>query len=940
MDTSKAKGLLTSTILFVCSALALTVIQVPYGISFLAWVAWVPFLVACFSSSRTRWLLWASYPIALTHWLSNVYWVGYVTMPAYILFCFYLALYWPLLIITIRFCVERMNMPCPWREQKGVFLQRRWPVPLFLAMAVLLVGAEAWQGILLTGFNWRFLAHSQYKHLALIQIADLTGQLGISFLIALVNGLVAELIVKGRRIGWSKMLRPGNGVKVLFVGSLIAASILYGNRRIKQTDQFVTDGPKVGSVQSNIPSQIKELDEAAEPILQDLIQRSNQCFEAGALLVAWPETIVLASLNPGYVQYCRPDTQPRLFNAMLGRHTEENHGYVLTGAHGADLVFEDDEPVITDRYNTAFLYRPDGTQDPQRYDKIHLVPFGEYIPFKDTVPPLYNLVMSLSPYEYDYHLTAGTEHTVFEIDQSGQTYRFGVLICYEDTDEQITRRTVLGRSGRKRVDFLVNVSNDGWYVRYRPPAGPSIDPNAITLPDGYRLNEGTIVPSQELAQRTVITVFRAVENRVSILRSVNTGISCLIDSVGRIHDDFAAGDLPKEAMKRQGIGGWFVDTIPVDHRITAFSRTGPILKHIAAVLFALVALPAVFMERKRRMKSKILWATFILILLAVTVGCNLMDEQVIPSGTSPEPFSSQANALRDDALSLLRNALTNENSYIRTNAIEVVAATDRHELMPIVTNLLRDEIAPVRFAAALAVGDTTYEAGQFAAQELLNDVDERVRLGAAYALVKLGKTSYEDRIRTALRNRDHTAQANAAMLLGKLGHRKDIVLLYDVLNSTQANSQVRIQAVESIARLGDDRVYRDKLWPLLISIYPDDRVMGIRGMGALGTELARNALLTMLQDDVQEVRLAAAEQLGRLGDRSGEQEVLDYLAQMPTTTEQTLVANSLATHAIGSIGTDRLKPYLPRLLNDSSPTIQLAAAQSALFLSPHPQRNR
>ncbi|MBN1816510.1 MAG: HEAT repeat domain-containing protein, partial [Sedimentisphaerales bacterium] len=121
-------------------------------------------------------------------------------------------------------------------------------------------------------------------------------------------------------------------------------------------------------------------------------------------------------------------------------------------------------------------------------------------------------------------------------------------------------------------------------------------------------------------------------------------------------------------------------------------------------------------------------------------------------------------------------------------------------------------------------------------------------------------------------------------------------------------------------------------WPLLISIYPDDRVMGIRGMGALGTELARNALLTMLQDDVQEVRLAAAEQLGRLGDRSGEQEVLDYLSRMPASSEPTLVANSLATHAIGTIGTDRLAAHLPGLLKDPSPTIQLAAVQSILLL--------
>ncbi|MBN1816713.1 MAG: apolipoprotein N-acyltransferase, partial [Sedimentisphaerales bacterium] len=805
MGVKKAKSLLPSTILFVCSAVALTVIQVPYGISFLAWVAWAPFFVACFSSAPTRGLVWVSYSIALVHWLSNVYWISYVTMPAYILFCLYLALYWPLLIMAIRFCAERTGMPCPWQEQEGIFLRPRRPIPLFVIIAVLLVGAEAWQGILLTGFNWRLLAHSQYKHLGLIQIADVTGQLGISLLVALVNGLAAEWIIEGRRDGWGKLLRAGNGVKAFFVGGLIAGSILYGNWRIQQTDRYVSEGPLTGSVQPNIPSQIKELSEAAEPIVQDLIRHSDACFETGALLAAWPETIVLASLNPGYVQYCRPDSPPQRLDAMLGEHTRKNRGYVLAGAHGADLLFQNDEPVITDRYNTAFLYRPDGMQDPKRYDKIHLVPFGEYIPFKNTVPALYNLVMRLSPYDYDYDLTAGTEHTVFTIDQNGQIYRFGVLICYEDTDEQVTRRTVLARNGRKRVDFLVNVSNDGWYVRYRPGAESGADPNTMTLPGGYRLNEGTILPSQELAQRTVITVFRAVENRISILRSVNTGISCLIDSVGRIRDGFVAGDLPKDAMKRQGVAGWFVDTIPVDQRITIFSRIGPLLKYVAAVLFAVAVLPAVFMERKRRMMTKIAWAICIFILLAVTVGCEQPQEPLAPTIHDTNPSaSSPAKAWRDDALSLLRNALTHENSYIRTNAAEVVAATEHRELMPMVTNLLRDEVAPVRFAAALAVGDMKYEAGRFGAQTLLKDPDQRVQIGAAYALARLGKTEYGDRIRTGLRNQDHTVQANAAMLLGKLGQRKDIALLYETLNSTQVNSQVRIQAVESIARLGDD----------------------------------------------------------------------------------------------------------------------------------------
>ena len=235
---------------------------------------------------------------------------------------------------------------------------------------------------------------------------------------------------------------------------------------------------------------------------------------------------------------------------MISEHTKER-AYVLLGAHAVNIGLQQDEYVVTDRFNSAFLYRPDGEQDPKRYDKIHLVPFGEYIPLRDSIPFIADLVVKLSPYDYDYHLTHGAEYTIFEMADGQDTYGFGVLICYEDTDPAVTRKMVVGAGGAKRADWLVNISNDGWYVRYK---------------------DGKVLPSTELGQRTAISVFRAVENRISILRSVNTGVSCIIDSVGRIKDDYLAGDLPKKAMARQGVAGWFVDQIATDERVTFFSQ--------------------------------------------------------------------------------------------------------------------------------------------------------------------------------------------------------------------------------------------------------------------------------------------------------------------------------------------------------------------------------
>jgi len=522
----------------------LTLIQAPFRGGFLAWVCLVPFILICRPRASARRLIWTSYAVSFLYWLGNLYWIGLVTVPAYILFSMSQGLYWPILAVSIR------------------FVRRKWPGCLVFAVPLLFVGAEAWQGIIYTGFGWRLLAHSQWNNLTVIQIADIFGQLGVSFVIALVNGLIAELIIAAAQ---RRLLRPSGLVKVGIVGGILAATLLYGNHRLIETPNHVRPGPLVGSVQPNIPSDVKEMSESGDDILTGLMAESNACFDAGARLVAWPETIVLSSLNRGYVDLCGEDTRPKVYDRTIANHTK-GRGYVLLGAHSATVVIRE-QPTITDRYNSAFLYTPEGTQD-GRYDKIHLVPFGEYIPFRESLPILYNLILKLSPYDYDYNLTKGTEYTTFKISDQTRTYRFGVLICYEDTDPTVTRRMVVSADGAKKADWLVNISNDGWYVRWK---------------------DEKVLPSVELRQRTAITAFRAVENRIGIVRSVNTGISCIIDSTGRIRDGFQSGTLPQAAMDRQGVAGWFVDRIVIDDRTTLFSRYGRWLDVVCGLAVALVA---------------------------------------------------------------------------------------------------------------------------------------------------------------------------------------------------------------------------------------------------------------------------------------------------------------------------------------------------------------
>jgi len=332
-------------------------------------------------------------------------------------------------------------------------------------------------------------------------------------------------------------------------------------------------------VQTNVPQSVKISSDADDVgmIFEELILNSGAAFEAGAELTVWPETMVQAILDERVQRFLDSSHYYKVFDERLKEHSR-GRGFVLVGAYGGTVEFGEDLSIdLTSRYNSAFLYRPDGQQERNQYNKIHLVPFGEVVPFKKSIPWLYKLLMKFTPYDYDYSLDYGEEYTVFEMAGRGgdgeQIYRFGVLICYEDAVPLIGRRFALDEQGGKKVDWLVNISNDGWFVKFK---------------------EGRVCPSTELSQHTAVCVFRAVENRVSVVRSVNTGISCLIDSEGRVKDGFSAGNLPGEAMKRQGMSGWFVDKVPIDRRVTFFSKYGQWLDLICAFVFVLFVILPLF----------------------------------------------------------------------------------------------------------------------------------------------------------------------------------------------------------------------------------------------------------------------------------------------------------------------------------------------------------
>ena len=328
----------------------------------------------------------------------------------------------------------------------------------------------------------------------------------------------------------------------------------------------------------------------------------------------------------------------------------------------------------------------------------------------------------------------------------------------------------------------------------------------------------------------------------------------------------------------------------------------------------------------------------ITICLCLSVLCLSLTGCDIPLDTRPEPVINKSatqsivsvKKLKPQALAILKKGLRHDNAYIRNHAVEVAAASNCRDMMPEILTCLGDSSTAVRFAAASAIGDMRCFGYEKQVKGLLNDTNENVQIAAAYALVKLNQPAYHQAIRQAAGSLDQTVRANAVLLLGKLGDRDDLDLLYSILYDSDSLDKVRLQTVESIARLGDERIYRSKLWALLISKYADDRVMGIRGMGALGTTEARNAILTMLQDDVTEVRLTAAEQLGQLGDNRGEEEVYRYFQTSPDLNRVDM-ANNMAVMAIGRIKSGRLNVHLPGALASQSEFIRLLAAQSVLL---------
>lgn len=591
-------------LLFALTATALAWVFPPYGLWPLTFVCLVPWVVGVCRTHRAWLVHWLSFFVGWGFFLVALRWLMPVTGLGYAALALYLGLYWTLAAWAIR-------------TGRRHGLSPMWTLP------AVWVGCELLRATAMTGFPWLFLSHALYRLTPLIQISDLTGAYGVTFLAALVNGVFVELALRR----WPGP-GPASGRRTLRAGALVTlallvAALVYGYVRLAQGERAASTlppGPRLAVVQHDFPLvSTPPYGDHPYVVLASYLALGAEAARHKPDLIAFPETVWSTYQNLDFMERREvvPDVAPGSWergylahtavaafasgdygrvNAVIGelegqlqrmaasrrdgaaaqvlpRLPKEN-GPGCTTLVGSVSVAQFPEATYPKArfYNSALVYDADGTQRRQRYDKNHLVPFGELVPFRQRkflgidLHPLYRQLNALSPFSHggqiEYSLTPGSELTVFELHTPAGSYRFGTPICYEDATPYIIRRFVW-EGARRRVDFLINISNDGWFQH-----------------------------SNELPQHLAICAFRAVENRVSIARAVNTGISGFIDANGRIRSVVA-----KDGRSwGPGIVGYDLQTIVLDDRVSVYGRFGDWFAG-ACLLFATALWAAAVFER-------------------------------------------------------------------------------------------------------------------------------------------------------------------------------------------------------------------------------------------------------------------------------------------------------------------------------------------------------
>jgi apolipoprotein N-acyltransferase len=434
-----------------------------------AWFFLVPLLL-CIRGKKGKDAFLLGAFAGVIAYLGLIYWVvvavhryGNIPLPLAIpillLLVIYLSLYWGAFAFFVSYVRE-----------KGAWIT-------LLALPALWVGLEYLRSLLLSGFPWALVGYSQYVNTPVVQIADITGVYGVSFLLIVCNTLIFLWIVR-----WRERKRvPLQGT--IFTMILLAVVGAYGFWKINTaltTDKKLT----IGVAQGNIEQDVKWDKEFQKETLEIYRKLSVELRRASPHLVIWPETAVPAYFPSG----------TGLDRTVLAIPYQLNT-YLLFGSLSSRK--QDEEIQV---YNSAYFISP-RPRIVSRYDKMHLVPFGEYVPLSSFFP-FFNSLVGIG------NIAPGEEVVIFQLPRG----KFGTLICFEVIFPELCRKFV-----RNGADFMVTITNDAWFGR-------------------------TSAPYQHLAQAT----FRSIENRIWLVRAANTGISAFVDPWGRIKT--ASGLFTREVL--------------------------------------------------------------------------------------------------------------------------------------------------------------------------------------------------------------------------------------------------------------------------------------------------------------------------------------------------------------------------------------------------------
>ncbi|MBN2467822.1 MAG: apolipoprotein N-acyltransferase [Deltaproteobacteria bacterium] len=396
------------------------------------------------------------------------------------------------------------------------FLQTRYLREPMIMAPMIWILLEYLRTHLFSGFPWGLLGYSQYKNLTIIQISDITGVYGVSFIILLVNS-ATYLMIK-----WMKKRSNSLPLTYALVTVFVISAVgVYGTARQNIVKNAMRNNLRhtVHIIQGNIEQDQKWDYSYLGETLRIYRELTVPAVKDPADLIVWPETALPCYFMPDLVY------RPLVQNIADLVETPIIFGSLRYEKQGTDVNH-------CAYFNSAYLVSPD-LETISYYDKVHLVPFGEYIPCKALMPFVNKLTEGIGDF------SPGQRHTVFRIPQA----TFGVLICYEVVFPDLSR--TYSRSG---LDFLVSLTNDAWFGQTGAPV-----------------------------QHFSMGVLRAVENRISLVRAANTGISGIIEPTGHI-----------QARTPLFVRTILKGMVPLYGRTTFYARYGDVLVGFCGIVLLMV----------------------------------------------------------------------------------------------------------------------------------------------------------------------------------------------------------------------------------------------------------------------------------------------------------------------------------------------------------------